>query len=679
MIAPRVHWSSPEGRRRTRELPPAFTAALDRPGRIEDFWLNVRPDPIDFRDKPYAPGLIEIKPYLDPPSVPFTFIRDQGPEGSCTGQALAAAIDIQNIRRRQLLAHRLDAAAIDKLVPERVSARMLYEMARTYDEYPEDGLPGSSARGAIKGFFHNGVCGEQAAPYFASEPGWRLEVGMAKEARCTALGAYFRLSHMLYDYHAALNEAGSIVVSAMVHEGWDRPVAGRIALADEPKLRGAHAFALVGYDSEGFYVLNSWGPNWADGGRGGPGIAHWLYEDWKRHILDAWVLRLAVPSENTFHLVGGYQRNPGAAAAERPPIARIQVNGHYVHVRNGRFVRSGNFWNDLQSFGETSALLKSVGPQQKDFYRHLLFYAHGGLNDLDAAIARTAVMTPVLKALKIYPVFFIWRTGLWEELRDVLRGPGERAAARVQELSDLGDVLLEGFSRSFVKPVWREMKDDARRAMFPADMAGVPTGDGWAAARQLIVAAAEAGMRVHFVGHSAGAMLLGELLRRASGLGETLGPQLGTISLFAPACTEAYFTTLRSDLETVLGKAAPEIAIYNLTDRMEREDSVGGVYRKSLLYLISNALEEKPETPILGFEAVAARVALRFANVKLHLSDGSANGVTEARAHGGFDEDPATLNHLLNRICGTEPMEDGTLRRPIGPTDKGFAAWMFQS
>ncbi|MND08549.1 hypothetical protein D3C83_312470 [compost metagenome] len=53
---------------------------------------------------------------------------------------------MQNRQRRQDLLNRFSQAAIDRIVPERVSARMLYEMARTYDEYPDDGLPGSSAR-----------------------------------------------------------------------------------------------------------------------------------------------------------------------------------------------------------------------------------------------------------------------------------------------------------------------------------------------------------------------------------------------------------------------------------------------------------------------------------------------------------------------------------------------------
>lgn len=369
MVGPRVRWASSDGRRRTREMPPAFAKALDTAGRIEDFWLNARPDPVDFRDKIYGPGLVEIAPYLDPPKIPQEFIRDQGPEGSCTGQALAATIDIQNLKRRRVLNERFVQADIDKLVPERVSSRMLYEMARTYDEYPDDGLPGSSARGAIKGFFHNGVCGEALAPYSASEPGWRLSIDMAKAARCTSVGAYFRLRHVLYDYHAALNEAGAILVSAMIHDGWTNPEGGRIALSDPAALRGGHAFAIVGYDPQGFLVLNSWGPNWGAQGRYGPGVGHWLYEDWKKHVLDAWVLRLAVPSENTFHLIGGYQRSPasGAPATTAVSVPRIQINGHYVHVQNGQLVRSGNYWNDVKSFEETRNLLPQVGPHGKGF------------------------------------------------------------------------------------------------------------------------------------------------------------------------------------------------------------------------------------------------------------------------------------------------------------------------
>lgn len=658
MVAQPVRWSSPEGRRRSRELPPKFSEALDDRGRVGDFWLNARPDPVDFRDQWYFPGLVEIKPFIDAPKLPPSFIRDQGPEGSCTGHALGATIDIQNLYRRSNLMNRFDQRAIDELVPERVSVRMLYEMARTYDEYPDDGLGGSSARGVIKGFFHNGVCSEARAPYIASEPGWTLEVAMAKEARTTSLGAYYRLRHVLYDYHAALNEVGAVMVSAMVHDGWQTPRDGHITMEREPKLIGAHAFAIVGYDLDGFIILNSWGPNWAGDGAFGAGFGHWSYEDWKAHVLDAWVLRLAVPSAKTFHLVGGFgtrasQSTGGQAFSTSVP--RIEINGHFIHVRNGQLVRSGNYWNNLESIRETAELFKDVGPDRKDSYRHLLFYAHGGLNNLDSAVRRAAVMTPVFKALKIYPIFFLWRTGFWEELLDVLRGPSERTAARVQEFSDLSDVLLEGIARPIVRPIWQEMKADGDRAVArDRSNDAIVTGEGFEAARLLIEKAAQAGLRTHFVGHSAGAVLLGHLLRRGYDEIQDFGNGLGTISLFAPACTAEFFDGTFLKLESSAGAETPEIAIYNLSNQLEREDTVGHVYRKSLLYLVSNALEAAPEEPLVGFERVARRIAARNSNLSVYVSDGTVNAVSQSRTHGGFDEDPATLNHLTRRILASE-------------------------
>jgi hypothetical protein len=194
--------------------------------------LNVRPDPIDFRDCPYEPSLVAVQAMLGPPEGwPADMIRNQGSEGACTGHALAAVIDVQNAKR---LAGLVQPEALG--IPRRASARMLYEMARAHDDLPNDRLPGSSLRGALKGFFHNGVCGEDEAPYIPHEPAWQLEVGMAKSARRCGLGAYFRLRPVLYEYHAALNEVGCVLCSAMLHDGWQaakvKQANGRIALPE---------------------------------------------------------------------------------------------------------------------------------------------------------------------------------------------------------------------------------------------------------------------------------------------------------------------------------------------------------------------------------------------------------------------------------------------------------------
>jgi hypothetical protein len=111
--------------------------------------------------------------------------------------------------------------------PRRVSARMLYEMAKRNDEWSGTAYEGSSIRGAISGFFRNGVCSEERAPDDA-EGEWSLGYEMAKEARENRLGAYFRVQADLSDYHAALNEIGAIYASAQIHENWEKPINGRI-------------------------------------------------------------------------------------------------------------------------------------------------------------------------------------------------------------------------------------------------------------------------------------------------------------------------------------------------------------------------------------------------------------------------------------------------------------------
>jgi len=153
-----------------------------------------------------------------------------------------------------------------------------------------DGLDGSSLRGALKGFFHNGVCAETVpgANYDSENPSvWTLTVEMARAARGVGLGGYRRLHHIADHWHAALAETGAVLASAVLHEGWRT---GRVASADggtqegeipldaDPKPLGAHAFAVVGYTPRGFLVLNSQG---IGGAATGPGPVRRRCRAWR--------------------------------------------------------------------------------------------------------------------------------------------------------------------------------------------------------------------------------------------------------------------------------------------------------------------------------------------------------------------------------------------------------------
>ena len=217
--------------------------------------IRALPDVPDIRDLPYQASLLPLAPRLDVPA--GLTILDQGPDGACTGFALAAVVN--------LLSDRV-AAAHRRKGMRRVSAQMLYRMARLNDEWPGEDYEGSSLRGALRGFYNNGACRDDLWDVSATE---FTSLEAAMDARRTSLGAYYRLRPVISDYHAALNETGAIYVSAAVHPGWDKPVGGKI----KPRAGGPlHAFAIVGYDETGFFVQNSWGAKW-----GKSGTAHWSY------------------------------------------------------------------------------------------------------------------------------------------------------------------------------------------------------------------------------------------------------------------------------------------------------------------------------------------------------------------------------------------------------------------
>ncbi|MBC8116742.1 MAG: peptidase C1, partial [Candidatus Saccharimonas sp.] len=121
-------------------------------------------------------------------------ILDQGREGACTGFALAT------------VAHYLLRERTVRPDLKPVSPRMLYDMARRYDEFDGDDTEGSSARGAMKGWHKHGVCSEKFWPYVVGDPNETLSAPRATDASHRPLGAYLRVNHQdLTAMHCAIS------------------------------------------------------------------------------------------------------------------------------------------------------------------------------------------------------------------------------------------------------------------------------------------------------------------------------------------------------------------------------------------------------------------------------------------------------------------------------------------
>jgi len=202
--------------------------------------FDARPDRADFRDRLYAPGLHLVpreksleqwQRYRQP-------VLDQGADGACTGFGLAVVANF-------LMGIRSAAKS--------VSPRMLYEMAKDYDEWPGDTYEGSSCKGAVKGWHKHGVCTASLWPHMEGQT--ELNEKRAIDAAQRPLGTYYRLNaYDINNMHAAIAEVGVIYASGDVTQGWFKPKAGVI---QDGEKAGGHAFAIVGYNARGFWIQNS--------------------------------------------------------------------------------------------------------------------------------------------------------------------------------------------------------------------------------------------------------------------------------------------------------------------------------------------------------------------------------------------------------------------------------------
>ncbi|WP_020681298.1 C1 family peptidase [Marinobacterium rhizophilum] len=591
--------------------------------KLDGFVLNVSEDLRDNRDWFYTPPPIQLKAEQDFPK--SLIVRNQASEGACTGFGLAAVINLLNQSR--------DRDVI-------VSPRMLYEMARKFDEWPSEDYTGSSCRGAIKGFANMGGCREALWPYEAQKPG-ELTVAAAKDGRSNTMGAYYRLTRRISDFHAASNQAGAIFCSANVHSGWSQEASRNGVIPYRSDTTGGHAFAIVGYNRNGFWVQNSWGPGW-----GNNAVALWSYEDWHVNIVDAWVLSLALPTPQIWYMGEPNEgRVAGGVASFCKKPSRGQIAGHFVHIDDGKFHDAGKYWSNLTDVTNTA---QKVRKNRK--YRHLLLYAHGGLNSPESSASRIAAMRDVFKENGIYPFHFMYDTGILEELKDVIVSRGEREGERVAGLSDLWDKLLERATRPLGRAVWREMKFGASSG-FAVDADGAKTLTTF---KELLTN--ENAPQLHIVGHSAGAILMACLLQALESLIPVFRVQ--TCSLMAPACTTDLF---KSHYEPYL--KAPknrfgvnDMAVYNLIDKLEKDDSVGP-YRKSLLYLVPRAFEDITPAPIIGMDIYSRNPELlKLKNLNIIYShDDDIEPRSLSKTHDGFDNDPATLNDILKRVLKDEP------------------------
>lgn len=216
------------------------------------------PDLPDTRDRMYRRPRKMSLPKLVDLRATCPAIYDQGDLGSCTANAIAAAIAFD--QRKEMLA-----------APFTPSRLFIY-----YNERALEGTisadSGAMIRDGIKSVAQQGVCAEPMWPYveqkFADRP----------SAQCYVAGklhpavSYTRVAQEVGQMKACLAAGYPFLFGFTVYESFESDAVAHSGVAAMPgpgeTVLGGHAVMAAGYDdsSQRFLVRNSWGASWGMGG-----------------------------------------------------------------------------------------------------------------------------------------------------------------------------------------------------------------------------------------------------------------------------------------------------------------------------------------------------------------------------------------------------------------------------
>ena len=259
------------------------------PYRVKGFgWVRDLPD---HRDLVYSAPVRHLK--APPPKIDLSASRamppvyDQGELGSCTGNAIAGAV--QFVRRK------------NGKKPDFVPSRLFIYWNERKIEGTVDADAGAQLRDGMKVVAKLGVCPSASRPKDSYD--WPYDLARFRDAPPKAcftfaqdnqITSYQRLPQTLSQMKGCLAEGYPFAFGFMVYESFESPEVARTGEAPLPGARdrpvGGHAVVAVGYDdaTQRFVLRNSWGPRW---GRKGYFTMPYAYLAEPQLAADFWTVR----------------------------------------------------------------------------------------------------------------------------------------------------------------------------------------------------------------------------------------------------------------------------------------------------------------------------------------------------------------------------------------------------
>ena len=215
-------------------------------------WLPDLPDHRDFfYAAPVEPaGVPPTKADLRPQCPP---VYDQGQLGSCTANAIAAAIEFDRLKQK-----------LNDFTPSRL---FIYYNERVI-EHSVDSDSGAQIRDGIKSTAKQGDCPESEWPYVIAKFKSKPPKNCYSDALKYKVVLYQRVMQILSQLKGCLASGYPFVFGFTVYESFESAQVARTGHASLPKtgepVIGGHAVVGVGYDDvrQWFVVRNSWGGQW---------------------------------------------------------------------------------------------------------------------------------------------------------------------------------------------------------------------------------------------------------------------------------------------------------------------------------------------------------------------------------------------------------------------------------
>lgn len=214
--------------------------------------------------------------YLKAVNLPRVY--QQSNIGSCVGHGVttcvAYALDFVDVKSRD-----------DMSLPGDFSRLFAYYNARIHKDKDE----GAYIREGVKGVVKYGLCEEKFWPYdiarWAEKP---PQPAYADGAKRRAV-AYYRIE-TLGDILDCIAQGFPVVFGMSIYDNftWTGADGEMLLPGPENSLAGGHCMVIVGYSMKkrAFYVRNSWGPQWGNGGN------CWVPFDYMmKHGADFWTIR----------------------------------------------------------------------------------------------------------------------------------------------------------------------------------------------------------------------------------------------------------------------------------------------------------------------------------------------------------------------------------------------------